>query len=129
MNPQVNRNPTNPNRAHANKSEKHTHPIEGCVFGFASSGEWPKKQRAQTPTPHAEARREGRGGDVVRLNAVAGLRAKAAALPGHQPPRVRLAAGPFTFTLDPPETLAPAGELADAVEAIRRHQQPREAHR
>lgn len=57
----------------------------------------------------------------MRLNALPGLRATVTALPGQQPPRVRLTAGPFTFTLDPAEALALADRLVDAVEAIRNH--------
>ena len=51
----------------------------------------------------------------MRLNAVSGLRATVTALPGHQPPRIRLAAGPFTFTVDPDEALALADRLVDTV--------------
>lgn len=50
-----------------------------------------------------------------------GLRVTVTALPGQQPPRIRLTAGSFTFTLDPTEALALADRLVDAVEAIRRH--------
>jgi hypothetical protein len=57
----------------------------------------------------------------MRLNALPGLRATVAALPGHQPPRIRLTAGPFTFTVDPDEAIALADRLVDAVEAIRQH--------
>jgi hypothetical protein len=57
----------------------------------------------------------------MRLNAVPGLRATVTPLPGQQPPRVRLTAGPFTFTVDPDEALALADRLVDAVEAIRQH--------
>lgn len=63
----------------------------------------------------------------MRLNAAPGLRATVTALPGHQPPRVRLTAGPFTFTLDPDEALALAGRLVDAVETIRNHPNGRTA--
>lgn len=48
-----------------------------------------------------------------------GLRATVAALPGQQPPRIRLTAGPFTFTVDSEEALALADRLVDAVERIR----------
>jgi hypothetical protein len=56
---------------------------------------------------------------VVRLNAVPGLRATVTALPGQQPPRIRLTAGSFAFTVDPEEALALADRLVDAVERIR----------
>lgn len=57
----------------------------------------------------------------MRLNAVPGLRATVTALPGQQPPRVRLTAGPFTFSVDPDEALKLADRLVDAVETIRNH--------
>lgn len=57
----------------------------------------------------------------MRLNAVSGLRGTVTAQPGYRPPRIRLTAGPFTFTLDLDEALALADRLVDAVEAIRRH--------
>lgn len=65
----------------------------------------------------------------MRLNGVPGLRATAAALPGHHPPRVRLAAGPFVFSLDPEEALALADQLVDAVDTIRHHRPERAEHR
>lgn len=55
----------------------------------------------------------------MRLNAVPGLRATVTALPGQQPPRIRLTAGPLTFTVDPEEALSLADRLADAVEKPR----------
>lgn len=58
---------------------------------------------------------------AVRLNAVPGLRATVTALPGQQPPRVRLTVGPFTFTVEPDEALKLADRLVDAVEVIRKH--------
>ncbi|WP_145013226.1 hypothetical protein [Mycobacterium marseillense] len=55
----------------------------------------------------------------MRLNAAPGLIATVTALPGQQPPRVRLTAGPFTFTVDADEALTLADRLVDAVETIR----------
>lgn len=55
------------------------------------------------PQRHSCGRPTRRGGDV-RLNVLPGLRATVAPLPGHQPPRIRLIAGPFAFTVDPDET-------------------------
>jgi hypothetical protein len=44
---------------------------------------------------------------------VPGLRANVTALPGQQPPRIRLSASPFTFTVDPDEALTLADRLVD----------------
>lgn len=63
----------------------------------------------------------------MRLNALPALRATVTALPGQQPRRVRLTAGPFTFTVEPDEALKLADRLVDAVEMIRSHPNGRTA--
>ncbi|MEZ0352388.1 hypothetical protein [Mycobacterium sp. pR1184] len=56
----------------------------------------------------------------MRLNALPGVRATVAPLPGQARP-IRLTLGPFVFGLEQTEALELADRLVDAVEAIRNH--------
>lgn len=63
----------------------------------------------------------------MRLIGAGGLHATVTALPGYQPPRIRLTAGPFVFFVDLDEAVSISDRLIDAVEAIRTHANRKDA--